>query len=105
MHYGSCLKRRAGGIAGETTALAAQYRFTVEMTGKEKEVVDVELPVLAATVRPQRTGILQPAGIELLHADHIAVFQEEAPIGFAPEEFEHQARRLGAMAILRLHQK
>jgi hypothetical protein len=32
------------------------------MTGKEKEIVDVELPILAAAVRPQRTGILEPAG-------------------------------------------
>jgi hypothetical protein len=75
------------------------------MTGKEKEVVDVELPVLATAVRSQRIGILQPAGIELLHADHVIVLQEESPIGFIPEEFEHRSGRLGAMAVFRFHQK
>ena len=72
------------------------------MTGKEEEVVDVEPSVLAAAIRPQRAGVLKPAGIELLHADHVAVLQEEPAIGFIPEEFEHRARRLGAMAVFRL---
>ena len=75
------------------------------MAGKEKEVVDVDLPILAAAVRAQGIGILKPSGIEFLDINHIVVLQEEAPIGFTPEEFEDRACRLGTVTIFRLHQK
>jgi hypothetical protein len=71
------------------------------MLRKKEEIIDVGPTILASSVREQRIGVLQLPRIELVDRNGTALFQEEAPIEPAFEEFEDRSGRLAPMSVFR----